>query len=252
MGCFLLEGWWRVRPKQTNKLNPPPAFFGLPATQKGQWMSLWHWHFTPYWDISCTTLMQRLFWDYSSIFNIIRPLKLAAKLADLRVAVTTLNFLTEDRRMEKKVCWAPSEQQTRVTTQSFLNSFYSLRMTAPLIRTITSSKQMKKTTMAYLRGGTSHVVHKVTVDGEDWSCSKLWRTFSVLVQDKLFCDNLISITLANRLQFKCSKYSAFTIIYCTNLLDKIWILLTCIVRDINTVYILITNYNNYAILNKAS
>lgn len=251
MGCFLLEGWWRVRPKQTNKLNPPPAFFGLPATQKGQWMSLWHWHFTPYWDISCTTLMQRLFWDYSSIFNIIRPLKLAAKLADLRVAVNPK--LPHRRQKDGKEGLLSSQWATdRVTIQSFLNSFYSLRMTAPLIRTITSSKQMKKTTMAYLRGGTSHVVHKVTVDGEDRSCSKLWRTFSVLVQDKLFCDNLISITLANRLQFKCSKYSAFTIIYCTDLLDKIWILLTRIVRDVNIVYILITNYNNYAILNKAS
>lgn len=70
--------------------------------------------------------MQRLFWDYSSIFNIIRPLKLAAKLADLRVAVTTLNFLTEDRRMEKKVCWAPSEQQSNHTElpKLFLLSTY--------------------------------------------------------------------------------------------------------------------------------
>lgn len=60
------------------------------------------------------THAQRLLWDYSSIFNTIRALKLTAKLADLRVAVTTLNFLTDRPqtvRMEKMFCWASSEQQ---------------------------------------------------------------------------------------------------------------------------------------------
>lgn len=204
--CFLLAGWWTQgstswqythkitiqffhlnawnSATQTNKMKSPPRSLSsvcLSLEKVIVMVALALYSIPRYLD-SHHTHAQGLLRDYSSIFNTIRPLKLTAKLADLRVAVTTLSLL-KDRsqivRMEKG-CWAPvSKSKHTGLPKLFLLSMYNC-----------GSDQDKniikytdeKPTMAWIRGGTRHY----TGMWATWS-PLMGKTDLVLNLDKTTC-----------------------------------------------------------------